>query len=62
MQFLSPFYSQRTDGYGGSLANRAVGEHVPSGEHRLTCTACHKATYASATCTPCHGPGGPGGH
>jgi dimethylamine/trimethylamine dehydrogenase len=23
MQFLSPFYNQRTDGYGGSLANRA---------------------------------------
>jgi len=38
-----------------------VAEHVPSGEHRLACTACHKTTYATATCTPCHGPGGPGG-
>jgi nitrate/TMAO reductase-like tetraheme cytochrome c subunit len=38
-----------------------VGEHIPSGEHRLSCTECHKTTYASATCTPCHGPGGPGG-
>jgi cytochrome c nitrite reductase small subunit len=35
-----------------------VGEHIPGGEHRLTCTACHTTTYASATCTPCHGPGG----
>lgn len=39
--------------------HQQVGEHIPSGEHRLACTACHKTTYASATCTPCHEGGGP---
>lgn len=43
-----------------TFRHRQVGEHIPSGEHRLACTACHQTTYASATCTPCHGPGGGG--
>lgn len=44
-----------------TFVHRQVGEHVPSGEVRLACTSCHKTTYTVATCTPCHGPGGPGG-
>lgn len=44
-----------------TFQHQQVGEHIPSGEHRLTCTQCHTTRYASATCTPCHGPGGPGG-
>lgn len=44
-----------------TFRHQQVGEHVPSGEHPLACTACHKTTYASQTCTPCHAPGGPRG-
>jgi nitrate/TMAO reductase-like tetraheme cytochrome c subunit len=42
-----------------TFRHRQVGPHVPAGEHRLSCTQCHATTYAKATCTPCHGPGGP---
>ena len=42
-----------------TFRHKQVGEHVPSGERPLACTQCHKTTYATATCTPCHGPGGP---
>jgi nitrate/TMAO reductase-like tetraheme cytochrome c subunit len=31
-----------------------VGEHIPSGEHPLSCSSCHKSGFATASCTPCH--------
>ncbi len=34
-----------------------VGEHIPFGEHRLSCSSCHPSGYASHSCS-CHGSGG----
>lgn len=37
-----------------------VGEHIPSGEHRLACNDCHLSTFAQASCTKCHSSNNPG--
>ena len=31
-----------------------VGEHIPSGEHRLDCAQCHPNGYGTHSCAPCH--------
>ncbi|MCL5736665.1 MAG: NapC/NirT family cytochrome c [Actinobacteria bacterium] len=37
-----------------NFAHPPVGEHIPSGERPLDCSACHPNGYASHSCTPCH--------
>jgi nitrate/TMAO reductase-like tetraheme cytochrome c subunit len=37
-----------------------VGEHIPSGEHRLSCRDCHQSSFGQASCTKCHSSNNPG--
>ena len=37
-----------------NFSHPQVGEHIPGGEHRLSCGDCHTAGFGSATCGPCH--------
>jgi hypothetical protein len=43
-----------------TFRHQQVGEHIPSGEVPLNCSACHPSGFASSSCS-CHGPGGPEG-
>ncbi len=43
-----------------TFVHKQVGPHVPSGEERLPCDACHTKTFTSATCS-CHGGNPPTG-
>ena len=39
-----------------TFQHQQVGEHIPTGDHPLTCQNCHTTLldWAKATCTPCH--------
>ena len=37
-----------------------VGEHIPNGEHRLSCRDCHTTSFGQASCTKCHSSNNPG--
>ncbi|HZK49914.1 MAG TPA: NapC/NirT family cytochrome c [Thermoleophilia bacterium] len=37
-----------------NFSHPRVGEHIPGGEHRLSCQDCHASGFGAATCTPCH--------
>jgi nitrate/TMAO reductase-like tetraheme cytochrome c subunit len=43
-----------------TFVHKQVGPHVPAGEERLPCDACHQKSFATATCS-CHGGNPPTG-
>lgn len=43
-----------------SFRHPQVGEHIPNGEHQLSCRDCHTSSFGQASCTKCHSSNNPG--